>query len=497
MVQEKLDNYAELFQLMETVPYNQQISLHKFAAKENMATCGLNERLAASLQVLINMVAGEESAVGHVDRVLLDHYIAKIDEVIGAQLDEILHHEKLQQYESIWRSLKYLVSNTDFRSNIKVEILDVDKETLLADFEDASETSQTGLYKHVYVREYDTPGGEPISGIISDYEFDANIPDIDLLSEIAKISAAAHCPFIGNVGARFFNKQSVDSVTRINDLHNYMERAEFIRWNSFRANEDARYMGLVLPRFLLRLPYGEQNRVRNFSYRERVIGEHAADYLWGRASFAFAANLARSFQKYGWMVNIRGPESGGKVANLPLHQYDIGRGLQTKIPTETIIPETRELDYANLGFIPLSYYKNSDFACFFSANSVQKAAEFAAPAATANSRINARLPYVFLSARLAHYLKVIQRENIGANKNRIELETELNAWLQALVTKMNAPGPELAATHPLRDGKVAVEDIPDNPGFYKMYLYAVPHFQIEGVDVELSLVGRLPREAAK
>lgn len=495
--EEQTDNYAQLFALAETVPYNQQLSLNNFTTKEGMASRDLNERMTASLHVFINMVAGEDSSVEHIDKVLLDHYIAKLDAVIGEQLDEILHHEKFQKFESAWRSLKYLIDSVDFRANIKLEILDTDKQTIQDDFEDAPDTTLTGLYKHVYVQEYDTPGGEPVSAVISNYEFDASAPDITLLSDLSRIAAAAHCPFLGTVGAKFFNKESIDEVTKIHDLSNYLEKAEYIRWNSFRETEDARYMGLTLPRFLLRLPYGEQNPVKDFCYVEQVDGDDSSKFLWGNANFLFASNMAKSFRKYGWTLNVRGPEAGGKVEQLPLHQYDIGRGLQTKIPSETIIPETRELEYANLGFIPLSYYKNSDFACFFSANSTQKPKEYLDPEATANSRINSRLPYIFLSSRLGHYLKVIQRENIGANKNRTEIESELNIWLQTLVTKMNNPGPELASTHPLRDGKVTVEEIADNPGFYKVSMYAVPHFQVEGIDVRLSLVGKIPKGAAK
>jgi type VI secretion system protein ImpC len=494
----KTDELTKLFKLVDAVPPSQPlVILDNFVTKEDLASHKFNERLAASLQVFIDMIAGEESAIEHVDKILLDYYIAKLDELIGLQLDEVLHHPEFQKYETIWRSLKYLLDNVDFNSNIKIEILDVDKEAVRADFEDAPDLTQSGLYKHIYVQEYDTPGGEPISAVIANYEFDSKADDVNLLMKLSKIAAAAHCPFIGSAGAKFFNKNSIAEVAKIEDLKNYMERADFIRWNGFRENEDARYIGLTVPRFLLRLPYGEQNFIRVFNYTEQVAAEDASKYLWGNASFALAANMARSFKKYGWTVNIRGPESGGKVEHLPLHQYDIGRGTQAKIPTETIIPETRELEFANLGFIPLSYYKNTSFACFFSANSIQKPQLFSDPEAMANSRINSRLPYIFLSSRLGQYLKVIQRENIGANKSQVELEAELNSWLQTLVTKMNKPGPELAATHPLRDGKVIVEEIPDNPGFYKISMYAIPHFQIEGIDVRLSLVGKLPRGAVQ
>lgn len=492
------DGLTKLFALINTAPPDKSLFvLDDFATKEALACHQFNERLAASLQVFINLAANDESDIEQVDRVLLDYYIARLDEIIGIQLDEVLHHQEFQKYESIWRSLKYLLDSVDSNANTKMELLDVDKEFLRADFTDASDLTQTGLYKHIYVQEYDTPGGEPVSAIIANYEFDNGNDDIVLLAKLAKVAASAHCPIIGSVGAKFFGKNSLAEVVKIEDLKNHMERAEFIRWNGFREDEDARYIGLTLPKFLLRLPYGEQNFIRTFNYNEGIIAQDASKFLWGNANFALAANMVRSFKKYGWTVNIRGPEGGGKVEHLLLPQYDIGLGKQTKMPLEIMIPETRELELANLGFIPLSYYKNSDFACFFSANSVQKPQIFSDQAVTASSRVNSRLPYLFLSSRLGHYLKVIQRENIGANKNQAELEAELNAWLQTLVTKMNKPGPDLAATHPLRDGRVFVEELPDNPGFYKISMYAIPHFQIEGVDVKLSLIGKLPRGSSQ
>lgn len=483
--------YQQLCEIADVKPFQENIDLSHFIHTEDLANKGLNERLAAALHVLLSLTIEQGKPVERVDKVLLDYYIAKIDGIISAQLDEILHHKSFQEVESLWRSLKYVVDKTDFNANIKIELLDVDKQTLVDDFEDVSETPQSGLYKQVYEREYDTPGGEPFTAMISPFEFDASAMDIALLRNISKVAAVAHCPFIATVGGDFFNKPSMADVNEIDDLANYMERAEYIRWNSFRESDDARYIGLTLPRFLLRLPYGEHNPVKRFNYEENVT-DSSNQYLWGAASFSFAANLCQSFKQYGWCVNIRGPESGGKVEHLPLHQYDAGRGLQTKIPSEVLISETRELAFANLGFIPLSYYKNSDYACFFSANSTQKPALYQDKQASANSRINARLPYIFLSSRIAHYLKVLQRENIGSTISRSEQEEKLNQWLNTIVTKMNNPGPELAATHPLREGRVDVMAIADNPGYYRVSLYAVPHFQIEGMDVKLSLVAQIP-----
>lgn len=367
-------------------------------------------------------------------------------------------------------------------------------DALIRDFEDSPEVIQSGLYSHTYINEYDTPGGQPFASIISAYEFNRSPQDIELLRNISKVSAAAHMPFIGSVGAEFFGKESMEEVASIKDIGNYFDRAEYIKWNSFRNTDDARYIGLTLPRFLARLPYGSDTvPVRSFNYTEEVKGPDHNRYLWSNATFAFAANMVRSFIKNGWCVQIRGPQAGGMIENLPIHLYDLGSGAQMKIPTEVLIPETREFEFANLGFVPLSFYKNHDFACFFSANSTQKPALYDTKEATANSRINSRLPYIFLLSRLAHYLKLIQRENIGMTKDRRVLEVEMNNWIQNLVTEMTDPSDELQASHPLRQAKVMVEDIEDNPGFFKIKLFVIPHFQIEGMDINLSLVSQMPK----
>ncbi|MDX1805049.1 MAG: type VI secretion system contractile sheath large subunit [Alcanivorax sp.] len=483
--------YERLCGMVDIAPVEERVELKTFHHSDNLAEVPLEKRLTAALQVFLDL-ASRGDRFERIDKTLLDQYIARIDSAISAQLDAVMHHADFQRVESAWTSLKFLVDRADPKANIRVELLDACKDDLAEDFEDAPDVTQSGLFNHLYVQEYDTPGGEPMSAVISNFEFDCSAPDVSLLTEISRVAAASHCPFLGSVGSKFFGKNSIEEVPKIQDISSYLDKAEYTRWRSFRESEDARYVGLVMPRFLLRLPYGESNPVRSFNYEESVAGPDHEKYLWGNATFAFASNMARSFKQYGWTVNIRGPEAGGKLENLPLHHYDVGRGTQAKIPTEILISETRELEFAEEGFIPLSFYKNSDYACFFSANSSQKPAEYTTKEATANSRINSRLPYIFLVSRLAHYLKVLQRENIGASKSRQELENELNDWLQGLVTKMNNPDPELVANYPLQDGYVGVKEIPENPGYYKVDMAVMPHFQIEGVDVRLSLVSQLP-----
>ncbi|MBF0430221.1 MAG: type VI secretion system contractile sheath large subunit [Fibrobacteria bacterium] len=482
-----------IYETMELEIPQGEVDISQYKDVDALSEHSANERMGAALRVFVQSVLDSSVSIDKIDKAAIDAQIALIDEKISQQLDEIIHNAEFQKLESAWRGLKFLVDRTDFRKNAKIEMLNVSKEDLLEDFEDSPETIQSALYKHVYMSEYDTPGGEPLTALVANYEFDSSAQDISLLQDISKVAASAHCPFIGAVGAKFFAKEDVRDLPQIEDLENYMDRAEYLKWKGFRETEDARYVGLTLPRFLLRSPYGDDNKVKEFNYVEQVTGEDHAKYLWGNAAFSFAANMTRSFQDNGWCVQIRGPEAGGKVEDLPIHVFDVGRGNQTKIPTEILIPETREFEFSNQGFIPLSYYKNSNYACFFSANSTQKPQEYSDPAVTANMRINSRLPYIFLTSRLAHYLKVLQRENIGATKSASHLEAELNKWIKGLVTEMKDPDPELAATHPLSAAEVVVSENEDNPGFFRVAMSVTPHFQVEGIDVNLSLVSQMPK----
>jgi len=489
--------YASLFEKINLSPVTHLSDLNVWQDNQAMSDASVDERVTAAMKVLVECLNQSGSQVDKLDKTLLDHHIAQLDEQISRQLDAVMHHDEFQKVESLWRGLKSLVDKTDFRQNVKIEVLDLSKEDLRQDFEDAPEIIQSGLYAHTYIAEYDTPGGEPIGALISSWEFDASAQDVTLLRNISKVAASAHMPFIGSVGPQFFLKDSMEEVAAIKDIGNYFDRAEYIKWKSFRESDDSRYIGLTMPRVLGRLPYGPDTvPVRSFNYAEEVKGPDHHKYLWTNASFAFAANMVKSFINNGWCVQIRGPQAGGAVTDLPIHLYDLGTGNQVKIPSEVMIPETREFEFANLGFIPLSYYKNRDYSCFFSANSTQKPTLYDTADATANSRINARLPYIFLLSRIAHYLKLIQRENIGTTKDRRLLELELNTWVRGLVTEMTDPGDELQASHPLRDAKVMVEDIEDNPGFFRVRLFAVPHFQVEGMDVNLSLVSQMPKAKA-
>jgi len=483
LINEVLPDHAQLNSLIVT-------DLMNFSESSRMMNQSTTERMTAALHVLLECLP--EELTTRIDRYCIDELIATLDLRIGEQLDDILHDRNFQACESLWRGLQNLVKEADAEQNAYVEILDLDRSTIEEDFADSPEIRHSLLYRHIYIEEYDTPGGEPFTSLIIPDEMTAQTPDIHYLKNLSQVAMAAHCPVLANVGPEFFQRQTFADVVQIDDFDTFFQRAEYIEWSALRRHPASRYLGLCLPRQLARYPYGKQNPVRSFVYNEIVDVDHSGQYLWTPSVFAFAANMMTSFKEQGWCVNIRGPESGGKVHDLVLPLFDLGSGLQQKIPTEVLISESVEVALSQAGFIPLSYYKNSQYACFFSANSIQQVELYQNDAANANSRINARLPYVLLSARLAHYLKVLQRETIGANKQPAELEQELNSWLQSLVTKMNNPSPELAATHPLREGYVHVKAQADQPGYFQVELFALPHFQIEGMDVTLSLVTQLP-----
>jgi type VI secretion system protein ImpC len=483
-----------IFDQVEVAAPEGVVSINEFDDAFTNAEKPKGELVAAALQVFVDAVGRHTEDVSRVDKNLLDSLVAQLDAKLSTQLDEILHHDTFQKLESSWRSLKFLCDRTDFRQNVQVEMLNASKADLLESFEDSPELVQSALYKQVYNDAYDQPGADPYSAMISNYEFENSNQDVALLQQLSKVAASAHCPFIGSVGPQFFGKESMEEWRKIPDLEAYMDTADFMKWNSFRQSEDARYVGLTFPRFMLRLPYGEDSvPVDSFNYDEDVKGEDHDKYLWGNSSFAFAMNMVEAFISDGWAVQIRGPESGGKVSDLPVHLYDVGRGKETKIPTEVPISETLEFAASNLGFMPLSIYQGRDYACFFSAHSAQKPTLYDDPGATANSRINARLPYVLLASRIAHYLKVLQRENIGATKDSMQIQQELNDWISNLVTKMPNPSEQLIAKYPLREAKVNVHEAESNPGFYRIEMMIMPHFQIEGMDISLSMVGQMPK----
>jgi len=433
-----------------------------------------------------------------VKKAMVDRMIAEIDAKLSRQMDEILHHPQFQALESSWRGLKLLVDRTNFRENIKLEILNVSKQDLLDDFEDSPEIVQSGLYKHIYTAEYGQFGGQPVAALIANYFFDPSAPDVKTLQYVASVACMSHAPFIASAGPKFFGLESFTGLPDMKDLKDHFEGPQFAKWQSFREQEDSRYVGLTVPRFLLRNPYDpEDNPVKTFVYQENVANSHE-HYLWGNTAYTFASRLTDSFAKFRWCPNIIGPQSGGAVEDLPLHHFESMGEIETKIPTEVLVSDRREYELAEEGFIALTMRKGSDNAAFFSANSAQKPKFFGISEEGKNAELNyklgTQLPYLFIVNRLAHYLKVLQREQIGAWKERTDLELELNKWIRQFVADQENPSAEVRSRRPLRAAQVIVSDVEGEPGWYRVSLNVRPHFKYMGADFTLSLVGKLDKE---
>ncbi len=424
--------------------------------------------------------------------------IAELDKKLSEQVNLIMHHDEFVKLEGSWRGLHYLVNNTETDEKLKIRVMNISKKDLGRTLKKYKGTAwdQSPLFKKIYEEEFGTPGGSPYGCLMGDFEFDHSPPDVEILAGMSQISAASHTPFIAAAAPTLMNMESWQELGNPRDLTKIFQTPEYAAWRSLRASEDARYLGLTMPRTLARLPYGAKTSpVDEFEFEEDTEGADHSHYVWSNAAYAMAANINRSFKMYGWCARIRGAESGGMVENLPVHTFptDDG-GVDMKCPTEIAITDRREAELAKNGMIPLSHWKNTDYAVFVGAQSLQKPQEYDDADATANANLAARLPYLFATCRFAHYLKCIVRDKIGSFKSREDMERWLNEWITNYVTPDKTASEDTKSKHPLADAKVEVEEVPGNPGYYTSKFYLKPHFQLEGLTVSLRMVSKLPSE---
>jgi type VI secretion system protein ImpC len=429
----------------------------------------------------------------------IEAMIAAIDAKLTEQVNLILHHEDFQKLESAWRGLHHLVNNTETDEMLKIRVMNVSKQELGKTLKRYKGTAwdQSPLFKRVYEEEYGQFGGEPFGCLVGDYQFDHTPPDVELLGEMAKIAAAAHAPFIAAAAPTVMQMESWQELANPRDLTKIFQTPEYAAWRSLRESDDARYLAMCMPRFLGRLPYGAKTSpVDEFDFEEDTSGAQHDKYSWCNAAYAMAVNINRSFKLYGWCSRIRGIESGGSVEGLPSHTFptDDG-GIDMKCPTEIAISDRREAELSKNGFLAMIHRKNSDFAAFIGAQSLQKPFEYDDPDATSNAALAARLPYLFACNRFAHYLKCIVRDKIGSFKSREAMERWLNDWILNYVDGDPINSTEMTkAERPLAAAEVTVEEVEGAPGYYSSKFFLKPHYQLEGLTVSLRLVSKLPSE---
>ena len=453
----------------------------------------------AAVLTLAQQALARTNLIGSDVIVSIEAMIAELDRKLSEQVNAIMHHADFQQLESAWRGLHYLVNNTETDEMLKIKVFNISKSELGKTVKRYKGTAwdQSPIFKKVYTEEYDQFGGHPFGCLVGDYYFDHSPPDTELLGEMTKIAAASHAPFIAAANPTLMQMGSWQELSNPRDLTKIFTTPEYAAWRSLRESEDSRYLGLAMPRFLSRLPYGAKtNPVEAFNFEEETGGGDHSKYTWANAAYAMAVNINRSYKLYGWGTSIRGVESGGAVEGLPAHTFptDDG-GVDMKCPTEIAIEDRREAELAKNGFMPLVHRKNSDFAAFIGAQSLQKPFEYDDPDATANANLAARLPYLFACCRFAHYLKCIVRDKIGSFKERDAMEKYLNNWIMNYVDGDPANSSDtVKAQKPLAAAEVTVEEVPGNPGYYTSKFFLRPHYQLEGLTVSLRLVSKLPSQ---
>jgi len=439
-------------------------------------------------------ILDQEMVVGTNTVTMIENQITRIDELLTAQVNEILHHEDFQKLEATWRGLHYLVFNTETSTRLKIRVLNATKKDVADDLKKAIEFDQSSLFKMIYEEEFGTFGGTPYGMLVGDYSYGKHPQDIAELQLISSVAAAAHAPFIAGTNPDLLNLDSFTELPNPRDLAKIFESSEFIKWRSFRETEDSRFITLTMPHILLRLPYGpDTDPVEEFNFKEAVSGKDHSKYLWGNASWALSERITNCFAKYGWVSAFRGVEGGGLVENLPVHTFNTDEGdIAVKCPTEIAITDRREKELSDLGLIALCYQKNSDQSAFFGGSTTNSPKVYDKDDATANAFLSAQLPYIFSACRFAHYLKSIVRDKIGAFTSRDELSAFLNRWIDNYVLSDPAATFEAKARYPLQEARVDVTDNPAKPGSYRAIAYVKPHFQLEEVNTSIRLVADLP-----
>jgi len=439
------------------------------------------------------VMSGQMTVSNDIDK-MINRRIADLDALISKQLNEVIHAEEFQELEGSWRGLKYLVSQTETSTGLKIKLMNASKKDIFKDLDGAVEFDQSQLFKKIYEEEYGTLGGNPFGALIGDYEFGRSPQDVDLLEKMSGIASTSHAPFLTAAAPSLFNFESFTELAGPRDLEKIFDNDAYIKWNMFRKSDDSRYVGLCLPHVLTRLPYGEKTvPVEEFNFEEDVDGRDHKKYLWSNAAYAFGARLTDAFARHEWCAAIRGVEGGGLVEGLPTHVFQTDDGdVAAKCPTEIAITDRRENELAKLGFIPLCYYKGTDRAVFMGAQSAQKPQLYLDDDANANSRLSAQLQYIFACSRFAHFLKTMMRDKIGSFMSRDQCESFLNKWISHYVLLDDMAPQDMKAKFPLREARIEVADVAGKPGAYTAVAFLRPHFQLEALGVSLRLVAKLP-----
>ncbi len=430
----------------------------------------------------------------------IESAVAAIDKQISRQLSAIMHDDSFRELEGSWRGLNKLVRESETGPDLKIRVLDVDREELLDQFESAPAIDRSIFFNKYYQHEFGTAGGEPYGALIGDYYFSHDEEDVALLRYLGEVCASSHCPFITGTSAKVFEYNDFQMFNEGRPVAAGFDAPAYASWNALRGSEDSRYICMTLPKTMARLPYGRATSpVKSFDFEEFELDASGNprpgsqdDFVWSNAAWSMGLNMTRAFTRSGWCTAVRGKENGGIVENLPNFMYTSEAGDRVQLcPTEINLTDEREKELSDLGFLPLVHYKNTNYAVFMGAQTIHKPKTYTDPSATANAAISARLPYIMASSRIAHYLKVMGRDQIGSNKTPDNVQKYLSSWIGQYVNA-NAIGDEARATHPLREARISVVEQPGRPGCYSAVAYLRPWLQMEELTSSLRMVAEIP-----
>ena len=489
---------AVLNQLQQAAPAGPETSLlDQIVEQSKVAKSSVEHARARDIiSELVSQVMDGTVVVSNNLSATIDERVAELDRLISAQLSAVMHAPEFQKLERSWTGLRYLVNNTNTGTGQQIRMLNATKKELVKDFQSALEFDQSTIFKKVYEEEFGTFGGAPYGALIGDFEITRQPEDIYFLEQMSHVAAAAHAPFITAASPELFGVDSYAELGKPRDLAKVFDTVEYVKYKAFRESEDARYVGLTVPRFLGRLPFHPADGLttEGFNFVEDVDGSDHQKYMWCNAAYAFASRLTRAFDDFGWCAAIRGVEGGGLVEDLPTHTFKTDDGeVALKCPTEVAITDRREKELSDLGFISLVHCKNTSYAAFFGAQSAQKARKYANESANANAALSSQLQYIFAVSRIAHYMKSMMRDKIGSFAAASNVEDFLNRWLMQYVLLDDNASQEKKAQFPLREASVQVLEVPGRPGVFRAVSFLRPHYQLDELSVSLRLVAELPQ----
>jgi len=464
----------------------------------NPTTENAERAIDSALSTVVQTAMADQSLIDEDVIDTINAMIAGLDQELSGQINEILHNDEFQQLESSWRGLAYTLNNSETGASLQCEVLNTSKKELAGMMKryPGAKWDRSPLYRQIYERKIGTLGGDPMGAMVGDFYFDHSPADVAFLTSMSKISEAALAPFLSSAAPRLLGLDTWNELSNPPDIEELFTASDYAGWNSLRESENARFLGLTLPRVLARAPYGPESTmtVDEFNFTEDTDGHGGEKYSWMNAAHAMAVNINRAFKEHGWTVRIRGVQSGGEVAQLPTHHFDTGSGEKDlKCPTEVSIDDRREGELSKVGLLGLVHRQNTDKAVFLGGQSLYKPKSYVDPEATASDNMSSRLPYMFAVSRFSHYLKAMIRDQIGSSKDKDQIRQDLQTWIDQYVTlnPQNASERE-KAEKPLADAKVEVVEDELNPGYYMGKFFLKPHFQMEGMDIGMSLVSKIP-----